>query len=252
MAKITRIATTSDGKQHSYGITADHFAIAATHAVVEASGRANFFLAEAPAVAFAAMRGGLLATVADKPVVAAPRFAKGERVSFATDQRKPDGERTFGVVEGQRGDRVTVAVTPTMGMRVPVEHLRREAAVALPSAGLMSAYAVKGYKRAAFASQETDCFQCTITRDGKPVAVMANEGHGGPDMVDCGRAGTGATRDRFMADAKAWLDEIGLGVVKYTDPASMWLDWERNHRTVGVTGEAFAAYWRKVVGSPVA
>ena len=41
---------------------------------------------------------------------------------------------------------------------------------------------LKNIKHTAWASQETYCYQASLYVDGKPVAVVSNEGHGGPDM----------------------------------------------------------------------
>lgn len=37
------------------------------------------------------------------------------------------------------------------------------------------------FKYAAFASEETNCFEAVVTIDGKPVFHVSNEGRGGPD-----------------------------------------------------------------------
>ena len=42
---------------------------------------------------------------------------------------------------------------------------------------------LKAIKYAAFASQETNCFEAKIYKDGKPWAHISNEGHGGPDAL---------------------------------------------------------------------
>ena len=41
---------------------------------------------------------------------------------------------------------------------------------------------MKKIKFAAFASQETNCYEATVYKDGKPWALVGNEGHGGPDF----------------------------------------------------------------------
>jgi hypothetical protein len=41
---------------------------------------------------------------------------------------------------------------------------------------------LKSIKYAAFASQETSCFEAAVYVDGKKVAVVENDGHGGCDM----------------------------------------------------------------------
>lgn len=40
---------------------------------------------------------------------------------------------------------------------------------------------LKNIKHTAWASQETHCYQASLYVDGKPVAIVSNDGHGGPD-----------------------------------------------------------------------
>jgi hypothetical protein len=42
---------------------------------------------------------------------------------------------------------------------------------------------LRGVKYAAFASQETLCFEATVLFDGQPVCRVSNDGHGGADHV---------------------------------------------------------------------
>lgn len=46
----------------------------------------------------------------------------------------------------------------------------------------MSRLSLKGLKYAAFASQETLCFEAVICLDGKPMFSARNDGHGGADF----------------------------------------------------------------------
>lgn len=45
-------------------------------------------------------------------------------------------------------------------------------------------YDLRKLKVCDFASQETLCFEAELVKDGKLVAHVSNEGHGGPDLVD--------------------------------------------------------------------
>ena len=40
---------------------------------------------------------------------------------------------------------------------------------------------LKNIKHTAWASEETHCYQASLYVDGKPVAIVSNDGHGGPD-----------------------------------------------------------------------
>lgn len=43
---------------------------------------------------------------------------------------------------------------------------------------------LKNVKHAAFASQETDCFQASVYIDGARAGEVSNEGHGGPNRYE--------------------------------------------------------------------
>lgn len=43
---------------------------------------------------------------------------------------------------------------------------------------------LKNIKHSAFASQETFCYQAALYLDGKPLAIVSNDGHGGCDSED--------------------------------------------------------------------
>tara|TARA_R110002073_G_scaffold2834_2_gene18217 strand:+ start:483 stop:983 length:501 start_codon:yes stop_codon:yes gene_type:complete len=40
---------------------------------------------------------------------------------------------------------------------------------------------LKAIKHTAWASEETHCYQASLYVDGKPLAIVSNDGHGGPD-----------------------------------------------------------------------
>ena len=42
---------------------------------------------------------------------------------------------------------------------------------------------LKNIKHTAWASEETHCYQASLYVDGKPVAIVSNDGHGGPDRT---------------------------------------------------------------------
>ena len=43
---------------------------------------------------------------------------------------------------------------------------------------------LKAIKHTEWASEETHCYTANLYKDGKPFAVVRNDGHGGPDYVD--------------------------------------------------------------------
>ena len=48
----------------------------------------------------------------------------------------------------------------------------------------MTKIELKNIKYAAFASEETNCYEATLYVDGKRFAIVSNSGHGGADMQD--------------------------------------------------------------------
>ncbi len=67
---------------------------------------------------------------------------------------------------------------------------------------------IKNLKYAAFASQETSCFEGTVYVDGKRFCIASNEGHGGPDSYDAlpPKGGTWSSGEESGA-ARRELDE---------------------------------------------
>ena len=62
---------------------------------------------------------------------------------------------------------------------------------------------IKGIKHAAFASQETHCFEGSLYLNKKKIGVVSNEGHGGCDRFDpCGNLDDGS----YHANNKLYKD----------------------------------------------
>ena len=67
---------------------------------------------------------------------------------------------------------------------------------------------LKNIKYAAFASQETSCYEATIYKDGKAWASVQNDGCGGPDNVS--PIGRPYNDPDFAAELKAVEDALSL------------------------------------------
>jgi hypothetical protein len=59
---------------------------------------------------------------------------------------------------------------------------------------------LKNIKHTEWASQETNCYQASLYVDGKAVAVVSNDGHGGPDME--------YPHSKFKGDYRAKMSEV--------------------------------------------
>jgi hypothetical protein len=62
---------------------------------------------------------------------------------------------------------------------------------------------LKNFKHAAFASQETYCFQATVYVDGIKVGVASNEGHGGCTFIHFDNA----HRGKFTQEQESKMEE---------------------------------------------
>ena len=67
-------------------------------------------------------------------------------------------------------------------------------------------YALKGIKYAAFASQETPCYRASITRDGKKIGEVSNDGHGGSDMFSFTGGNRGDEASAFQKFCLDWYE----------------------------------------------
>tara|TARA_R110001599_G_scaffold87321_3_gene233157 strand:+ start:173 stop:658 length:486 start_codon:yes stop_codon:yes gene_type:complete len=59
---------------------------------------------------------------------------------------------------------------------------------------------LKNIKHSEWSSEETHCYQASLFVDGKPVAVVVNDGHGGPDME--------YDHPKFKGDYRAKMAEV--------------------------------------------
>lgn len=76
---------------------------------------------------------------------------------------------------------------------------------------------IKGIKHAAFASQETHCYEGSLYLNGKRIGVVSNEGHGGCDSFSpCGKLEDGSYHKNnklfedacwHMKDEGTWVSE---------------------------------------------
>lgn len=67
---------------------------------------------------------------------------------------------------------------------------------------------LKNIKYSAFASEETHCYEAALYVDGKPLAIVRNDGHGGADYVDQHPKFKGNFNAQW-ADLELWLRENG-------------------------------------------
>lgn len=67
-------------------------------------------------------------------------------------------------------------------------------------------YKLKGIKYAAFASEETACYQAGIYRDGRKVGEVSNDGHGAPDMFQFDGGNQGDEAASFKKYCIEWYE----------------------------------------------
>ena len=59
---------------------------------------------------------------------------------------------------------------------------------------------LKNIKHTSWASEETHCYQASLYVDGKPVAIVSNDGHGGEDRY--------YDHPKFKGGKSAWCDKM--------------------------------------------
>lgn len=69
---------------------------------------------------------------------------------------------------------------------------------------------VRNLKHAAFASEETHCFEASVYVDGKRFCTASNDGHGGPDMY------TPVKPNQTSTELHKQIEEIGAQLPIYT------------------------------------
>lgn len=77
---------------------------------------------------------------------------------------------------------------------------------------------LKNIQHAAFASEETNCYEATLYVDGKRFATVGNEGRGGADRVHPVEGATNATAFHAkLAEINAWLaaNHPGIDMSEY-------------------------------------
>lgn len=67
-------------------------------------------------------------------------------------------------------------------------------------------YELKGIKYAAFASEETACYQAGIYRDGRKVGEVSNDGHGGCNIIHFIDGNQGAESSLFKKHCIEWYE----------------------------------------------
>lgn len=67
---------------------------------------------------------------------------------------------------------------------------------------------LKNIQHAEFASEETHCYEASLYVNGKRVAVVSNDGHGGADMIHVvGKNGAQLANSALVEEAKQYLAE---------------------------------------------
>lgn len=67
---------------------------------------------------------------------------------------------------------------------------------------------LRNIKFAAFASEETNCFEATLCLDGDPIARVSNDGHGGCDDYEPLRSAVLATAFARLPEAEAYAKSL--------------------------------------------
>jgi len=113
-----------------------------------------------------------------------------------------------------------------------------------PVGGAMAEWAVKKYKDYPSMSEETTCYEATITRNGKPVIRGSNRGHGACDDFDALHPhGTYDDVRDFSKACEKWVKENASK--DHIEPEGMWVLYYATYRPYGTTSKDFFKQWEK-------
>ena len=172
-------------------------------------------------------------------------FRKGDRVEMTIK-----GEVLHGTVE-RAGERITAILDGG------AEKVSGQAAWFRPSAkplpaeppSAMDPYAVVSFKEHKALSEETRAFSATITKYGRKIAVVRNDGTGGSnryDLVDR-MAGRGIL-DELHTHAQEWgVTIVGRVLSEATD---LWVEWFTMSRPYAVAASEYLAGMEEIEQEP--
>jgi len=84
---------------------------------------------------------------------------------------------------------------------------------------------LKNIKYAAFASEETHCYEATLYANGKAVAKVGNDGHGGPDRVY-------ETNKETMKAVYAYIDSLPKEVTDIKESDGTFWEMDQSLETI--------------------
>lgn len=169
-------------------------------------------------------------------------YGKGQAVLVTMKDGEKKGVVTKGVSRPGVTRKVGVALLGDGDgeYSVPVTLLRKgdfETEARYADDSPMKRWSVTAYKRYKM-GHDGEIFDAKICLDGKPVLMIENDGHGGPDNVYSIKADGRETEKRFFADVDKWEKSL-TGRDKATEPWSSWFDWYCFQRVAGVTEKQY-------------
>jgi hypothetical protein len=167
-------------------------------------------------------------------------YAKGSRVQF-----EENGVMLYGtVVKG--GLNVTVRMDGGESeMRGPSElFYPSQKPIEKDPPSEMDRWGLKGYKAYPSMSEETECFEATITLNGKPVLAARNEGRGGSNSYYPLKGAPVGVIGMFEEDATKWAQSHGTTLT--FELHDLWIDFKANKADYGVTSKAYWADYQSL------
>lgn len=161
--------------------------------------------------------------ISNKPLEASPieSFSKNDRVEFDTK----DGV-VLGVVSRGGSNISVVADGGQLKYSVP-RAILRHSKVPLPKdpPHEMDRWQLTGYKSYPSMSEETLCFETSITFDGKKVLRAKNEGHGGCDFFYALDRSEDFEK-RFIEAAEKWMEDNGFPECGGELSVTLWMQYK--------------------------
>lgn len=168
------------------------------------------------------------------------QYKKGDRVSFSYE-----GKEVLGVVT--KGGKKTSVIEDGMTNRFNVpESLLSHSDKPLPKdpPHQMDCYDVKKYVEYPQMGEETTAFSAIITKNGRDILQVKNDGKGGCNMY-WPVGGDSSSSVSLEAHSKQWLIDHGMPEDDCIECADTWTSWKATMAPYGVTAKEMVGYYKE-------
>lgn len=167
------------------------------------------------------------------------RAKKGDRVKFFMDS-----QMNYGVVAKGGAKNITVITDGAKSeIKGGVKHFSlSDHPLPKDTPNLMDKYSVKSFKSGGM-NTDGEMWSCTICKDDKPFAHVAQGGFGGPNDYQPLSSFTNKDIQAFMADAKEWAKLFDSDMI---EPEDSWVIWWNDLRPYGQTAKEYFKEYKEL------